>query len=172
MQDPRYRIQPAGAGDIADVVHLFKAYEAHIGVDLSYQDFASEVVSLPGKYAPPTGQLLVARDAEGSAIGCVALRALDAPRSCEMKRLFVLPSGRGLGLGRALANAIIDEAKKLGYAEIKLDTLPTMQDAIALYRALGFVPTEPYYATARPGTLFMALAFPFSRAEKESHSAE
>ena len=155
MQNERFRIAPAGAADLEDVVRLFRAYEAHIGVDLSYQDFASEVASLPGKYAPPSGQLLIARDREGHAIGCVALRRLDE-RSCEMKRLFVSPSGRGLGLGRALACAVIDEGRRLGYAQIKLDTLPSMHSAIALYRTLGFGPADPYYSTARPGTLFMA----------------
>ena len=154
-QDARYRIAPAGSADVADIVRLFTEYESHIGIDLSYQDFASEVSTLPGKYAPPPGQLLIARDAHHDAIGCVALRRLDT-RCCEMKRLFVSPAGRGLGLGRALACAIVDEAKRLGYAEIRLDTLPSMQAAIGLYKELGFGVVDPYYATALPGTIFMA----------------
>lgn len=152
-----FTIAPAGARDIGEIAELFRAYEAHIGVDLSYQGFAGELASLPGKYAPPQGQLLIARNAAGVAIGCVALRPVDASGCCEMKRLFVTAQGRGLGLGRALAEAVIAEAKKLGYAELRLDTLPTMHEAIALYRKLGFVPIEPYYA-AREGTLFMALS--------------
>jgi ribosomal protein S18 acetylase RimI-like enzyme len=152
--DTRFTIAPAIAPDIPDIARLFAAYEAHIGVDLSYQGFADEVAALPGKYAPPHGALLIARDREGRAIGCVALRAMNAHR-CEMKRLFVAPDGRGLGLGRALAEAIIDEGRRLGYAEIRLDTLPTMRDAIALYRKLGFVSIEPYYA-APEGTIFLA----------------
>jgi ribosomal protein S18 acetylase RimI-like enzyme len=157
-QVARYRIAPAESCDFEDVARLFKAYESHIGVDLSYQGFASELSTLPGKYAPPGGQLLIARDAHQNAIGCVALRPLDE-RCCEMKRLFVAPAGRGLGLGRALASAIVDEAKRLGYAEMRLDTLPSMQTAIGLYKELGFVAIDPYYATALPGTLFMARTF-------------
>ena len=153
--DTRFKITVALARDIPDVARLFAAYEAHIGVDLSYQGFADEVAALPGKYAPPGGQLLVARNREGRAIGCVALRAMADAGCCEMKRLFVAPEGRGMGLGRALAEAIIEEARRLGYAELRLDTLPSMRDAIALYRKLGFAPTTPYYS-APEGTLFLA----------------
>lgn len=151
-----FTIAAAEARDIGEIADLFRAYEAHIGVDLSYQGFADELATLPGKYAPPRGQLLIARNAAGAAIGCVALRPIDA-RCCEMKRLFVAAQGRGLGLGRALAEAVIAQAAELGYAELRLDTLPTMHEAIALYRKLGFAPIEPYYA-AREGTLFMALS--------------
>jgi len=148
-------IAPASARDIPDVARLFAAYERHIGVDLSYQGFADEVSTLPGKYAPPLGQLLIARDRAGRAIGCAALRPMSDTRFCEMKRLFVAPEGRGLGLGRALAEAILAEGARLGYAELRLDTLPSMQDAIGLYRKLGFVSIEPYYA-APAGTIFLA----------------
>jgi len=154
-----FAIVPAEARDIGDIAELFRAYEAHIGVDLSYQGFADELATLPGKYAPPRGQLLIARNASGSAIGCVALRPMETPGCCEMKRLFVSAQGRGLGLGRALTEAVIAEAAKLGYAELRLDTLPSMHEAIALYRKLGFAPIAPYYA-AREGTLFMALSLP------------
>lgn len=153
--DPGFTIAPAAPRDIADVTRLFRAYEAHIGVDLSYQGFAEEVATLPGKYVAPRGQLLIARDGDGRALGCVALRGMDEFGCCEMKRLFVAAEGRGRGLGRALAQAILSEAAKLGYAEIRLDTLPSMHDAIALYRKLGFTTIEPYYA-APAGTLFMA----------------
>jgi ribosomal protein S18 acetylase RimI-like enzyme len=152
-----FTIAAAEARDIPAIADLFRAYEAHIGVDLSYQGFASELATLPGKYAPPRGQLLIAHNGDGVAIGCVALRPIDALGCCEMKRLFVSAEGRGLGLGRALAAAVIAEAKKLGYAELRLDTLPSMHEAIALYRKLGFAPIAPYYA-AREGTLFMALS--------------
>lgn len=157
MPGNAFTIAVAQARDMAEIADLFRAYEAHIGVDLSYQGFADELATLPGKYAPPSGQLLIARNAAGTAIGCVALRPIDAPRCCEMKRLFVSPQGRGLGLGRALAEAVIAQATTLGYGELRLDTLPTMHEAIALYRKLGFVPIAPYYA-AREGTLFMALS--------------
>ena len=150
-------IAAAESRDVAEIAELFRAYEAHIGVDLSYQGFADELATLPGKYAPPRGQLLIARDASGTAIGCVALRPMETPGCCEMKRLFVSSQGRGLGLGRALTEAVIAEARKLGYAELRLDTLPSMREAIELYRKLGFAPIAPYYA-AREGTLFMALS--------------
>jgi ribosomal protein S18 acetylase RimI-like enzyme len=153
--DGGFTIARAQASDIPDLARLFRAYEAHIGVDLAYQDFAMEVATLPGKYGPPRGRLLVARDASGSAIGCIALRPLSETGCGEMKRLFVTPAARGIGLGWALAEAIVGEAADLGYEELRLDTLPSMRDAIALYRKLGFVPTEPYYA-APEGTLFMA----------------
>ncbi|HEV7490177.1 MAG TPA: GNAT family N-acetyltransferase [Rhodanobacteraceae bacterium] len=153
--DGTFTIAPAGPRDIPDIARLFRAYETHIGVDLSYQDFATEVSTLPGKYAPPRGQLLIAHDRNRSAIGCVALRPMDERGCCEMKRLFVAPEGRGFGLGRALAEAIIGEGTRLGYTEIRLDTLPSMLDAIGLYRKLGFSSIEPYYP-AREGTIFMA----------------
>jgi ribosomal protein S18 acetylase RimI-like enzyme len=162
MRDGGFTIACARAGDIADIATLFRAYETHIGIDLSYQGFAEELATLPGKYAPPHGQLLIARDRNDNAIGCVALRPMDETGCCEMKRLFVAPGGRGLGLGRALAEAVIDAGRELGYAELRLDTLPTMRDAIALYEKLGFAPIAPYYA-AREGTLFMALALETSR---------
>ena len=150
-----HSIAPATAADLSDLARLFAQYQAHIGVDLSYQDFANEVAGLPGKYAPPAGSLLVARAGDGRAIGCVAMRPLDHD-SCEMKRLFVTPEGRGLGLGRALVHAIIAEARQAGYTEIKLDTLPSMREAIELYRTLGFERAAPYYATAPAGTIFMS----------------
>ena len=157
MTSNAFTIAAADTSDIGEVAALFRAYEAHIGVDLSYQGFADELATLPGKYAPPHGQLLIARGANGAAIGCVALRPMETPGCCEMKRLFVSPEGRGLGLGRALAAAVVAEAAKLGYAELRLDTLPSMREAIALYRKLGFAPIAPYYA-AREGTLYMALS--------------
>ena len=157
MTGNAFTIAAAEARDIGEIAELFRAYETHIGVDLSYQGFADELATLPGKYAPPRGQLLIARDAGGTAIGCVALRPMETKGCCEMKRLFVSAQGRGLGLGRALAAAVIAEAAKLGYAELRLDTLPSMHEAIALYRKLGFAPIAPYY-TAREGTLFMALS--------------
>jgi ribosomal protein S18 acetylase RimI-like enzyme len=136
-------IAPAiSAADLSAVATLMRGYAASIGIDLGYQDFENELVSLPGKYALPTGALFLVRNA-GRACGCVALGQLDDVGCGEMKRLYVTPEGRGLGLGRRLADAIIAEARRLGYREMHLDTLPTMQGAIALYRSLGFVETEP-----------------------------
>ena len=134
---------------------MFRAYAASLPIDLGYQDFETELSTLPGKYAAPGGALLLARDAAGAAIGCVALRPMADAGCCEMKRLYVAPAARGLGLGRALLDAILAEAVRLGYREIRLDTLPTMVEAIAMYRRHGFTPIAAYYATAPAGTLFL-----------------
>ena len=143
------------AEQIAASATLFIAYAGSIGADLSYQDFDAEVSTLPGKYAPPSGELLLAIDAGGAGIGCVGLRALTKD-ICEMKRLYVAPAGRGLGLGRALAEAIVATGVNLGYREMRLDTLPTMNSAIRLYETLGFNEIAPYYDTPVEGTIFMA----------------
>jgi len=145
------------AADLAAVADLMRAYAGWIGIDLGFQGFEAELASLPGKYAPPTGALLLARSADGRAVGCVALRALAEAGCCEMKRLYILPEGRGHGLGRRLAEAIIDEARRLGYREMRLDTLPSMQGALAIYRGLGFVEAAPYYQTPIAETVFLWL---------------
>jgi GNAT superfamily N-acetyltransferase len=150
------RIAPAAtADDLADAARLFAAYAAALDVDLGYQGFAAELAGLPGKYAPPAGALLLARDADGRPLGCVALRPLAAGVG-EMKRLYVAPAARGLGLGRALVAAVVAEARRIGYREIRLDTLSTMADAMALYRRAGFAEIAPYYDTPVEGTRFFA----------------
>jgi ribosomal protein S18 acetylase RimI-like enzyme len=152
-----FDIQPARTDqDLAEAAALFRAYAASLPVDLGYQDFEAEVAGLPGKYAAPAGELLLARDVDGAVLGCVALRPLDEG-SCEMKRLFLKPVVRGSGLGRALAEAIVDVARARGYRELRLDTLPDMGAAIALYGQLGFRRTAPYYAPTPDGTIFMTL---------------
>ncbi len=157
MPEVPYRIGPAVTlAEIAAVARLFRDYAASLPVDLGYQDFEAELAGLPGKYAPPGGALLLAQDDVGEALACVALRPMDEAGRCEMKRLYVAPHGRGLGLGRAMAEAICAEAARLGYGEICLDTLPTMADAQALYRRMGFVEITPYYATPVAGTRFLA----------------
>lgn len=154
----RIRIAPAsGAEDLEALAGLFRGYAASLPVDLGYQDFDDELAALPGKYAPPYGALLLARDADGAALGCVGLRPLADAGMCEMKRLYLLPSARGLGLGRALADAVAAEARRLGYRELRLDTLPSMARAIAMYGEMGFARIAPYYAPTPPGTVFMAL---------------
>lgn len=161
MSDRPCRIGPARTvEEIAAVARLFREYAASLPVDLGYQDFEAELAGLPGKYAPPTGALLIAQDGQGRALACVALRALGDAGRCEMKRLYVAPPGRGLGLGRAMAEAICAEAARLGYREICLDTLPTMADAQALYARMGFVDIAPYYDTPVAGTRFLARALP------------
>jgi ribosomal protein S18 acetylase RimI-like enzyme len=143
------------ADDLAAVIALFRVYAASLEVDLTYQNFDAEMAAMPGKYAPPKGELLLARSPSGVPIGCVGLRPLDVLGCCEMKRLYVSSEGRGTGLGRRLVEAVIREAERSGYSEMRLDTLPSMVDAIALYRKLGFEPMEPYYETPVVGTIFL-----------------
>jgi GNAT superfamily N-acetyltransferase len=133
------------ADDLASVIKLFRAYAASLEVDLAYQNFDAEMAAMPGKYAPPKGELLLARAPSGAPIGCVGLRPLDVLGCCEMKRLYVSSEGRGTGLGRRLVEAVIREAERIGYSEIRLDTLPFMVEATALYKRTGFDPMEPYY---------------------------
>jgi ribosomal protein S18 acetylase RimI-like enzyme len=143
--------------DLKATMELFDAYAASLGINLSYQNFVTEMAAMPGKYAPPKGELLLARDDAGTAIGCVGLRPLPEEGCCEMKRLYVAPEGRGLGLGRALAEEIVKTARRIGYRQMRLDTLPSLATAIALYRKMGFVPILPYYDTPIAGTIFMSL---------------
>jgi ribosomal protein S18 acetylase RimI-like enzyme len=142
--------------DLAATMALFEAYAASLGINLSYQNFMEEMAAMPGKYAPPKGVLLLARGTDGTALGCVGLRPLEDAR-CEMKRLYVAPEGRGLGLGKALAERVVDEARQIGYREMRLDTLPSLMAAIALYERMGFARIAAYYDTPIPGTIFMAL---------------
>lgn len=154
---PGFDIRPAtSVADMASVADLFRAYAASLPVDLGYQDFAAELAGLPGKYAPPAGELLLAVDPSGAPLGCVGLRPIG-DGCCEMKRLFLTPGARGLGLGRALAEAVIAAARRLGYRELRLDTLASMSEAIGLYGRLGFRRIAPYYAPTPPGTVFMTL---------------
>lgn len=153
-----FRIAPVrGADDLAAAAALFAGYAASLPVDLGYQDFDDELAALPGKYAPPSGELFLARDAAGRPLGCVGLRPLADEGCCEMKRLFLLPAARGLGLGRTLTEAVVDHARRAGYRELRLDTLASMAAAQALYETMGFRLIEPYYAPTPAGTVFMAL---------------
>ncbi len=134
---------------------LFREYQQGLGVSLCFQGFERELERLPGDYARPRGRLLLARIA-GEPAGCVALRGLEGGAG-EMKRLYVRPAYRGMGIGRMLAECVIDEARALGYRALKLDTLPAMGEAQALYRELGFVDTEPYNDNPVEGARFLAL---------------
>lgn len=160
MSNDRYYIDPVrNAVQITAVRDLFDAYVAWLGVDLTYQGYPEERAGLPGRYAPPSGELLLARDPAGAALGCVGLRAIDPAGCCEMKRLFVAPDGRDLGVGAALCDAIIAVAKTRGYREIRLDTLSTMTAALGLYERRGFVRIPAYYDTPVADTIFLALSF-------------
>ena len=142
------------ARDLEVVRSLFRAYVDWLGIDLSYQGFEEELAALPGKYVPPDGALLVAKNAGGDILGCVGLRPFDGSGRCEMKRLYVLPEGRGLGVGGALVASVLEAAVQRGYREMLLDTLPTMTGAIKLYNAAGFEEVAPYYETPIAETLF------------------
>jgi ribosomal protein S18 acetylase RimI-like enzyme len=155
-QQARLDIRPAAQGDLADIRLMLGEYAAGLGIDLSFQGFDREVRDLPGDYTPPSGALLIARTGE-RALGMVAMRR-RGPARAEMKRLFVRPAARSAGLGRRLAEAIIEAARAAGYHEMVLDTLPTMADAQELYARLGFRDMPPYYESPIAGTRFMALA--------------
>jgi ribosomal protein S18 acetylase RimI-like enzyme len=147
--------QASDADDVDVVRRLFLEYQEALGVDLDFQDFASEVAGLPGDYAPPRGRLLVARDGDEAA-GCVAMRPLDGD-VCEMKRLYVRPDYRSAGVGRRLAERVIDEARAAGYRRMYLDTLPTMAGAQRLYERLGFRDIAPYRHNPIAGTRYLGL---------------
>jgi putative acetyltransferase len=143
--------------EIAAVRELFVEYAAWLGFSLAYQNFDQELGSLPGKYAEPSGRLLLAR-ADGAPAGCGAIRQLE-PSVCEMKRLFVRREFRGCGLGRKLAETLIDEAREMGYSAMRLDTVAEkMADAVRLYKGLGFHVIPAYYSGAQAGTLYFELA--------------
>jgi ribosomal protein S18 acetylase RimI-like enzyme len=148
-------VQARRHDDIERVRELFKEYETSLGIDLCFQNFEKELVNLPGDYAPPEGRLLVAVD-EPNIVGCVALRKLD-PETCEMKRLYVRPAFRGKRIGKTLATTAIEQARHTGYRKMRLDTLPSMKQAIALYQSLGFKPIPPYRQNPIEGALYMEL---------------
>jgi GNAT superfamily N-acetyltransferase len=135
---------------------LFREYETWLNLDLCFQNFEKELAELPGAYAPPSGRLLLAFENDELA-GCVASRKLS-DEVCEMKRLFLRPQFHGKGLGRELAERIIEEARAIGYQRMRLDTLTKqMSSATRLYRSLGFTEIEPYYNNPVPGASFMEL---------------
>ncbi|UCU99577.1 GNAT family N-acetyltransferase [Acidovorax radicis] len=148
---------PSSPADMDAVRDIFREYADALGVDLCFQNFETELAQLPGDYAAPRGALLLA-EVEGAVAGCCALRPLDAadyPNASEMKRLYVRKAFRGFGLGRELAEAMLDLARQAGYACVLLDTLDEMESARALYTDLGFEEIPPYYHNPIPGAHYL-----------------
>ena len=150
------QIIPVESREHLDAIRqLFTEYSHSLDIDLCFQGFTQELAELPGRYAVPEGRLFLML--EGATIaGCVALRKIG-DGTCEMKRLYLRPGFRRRGAGRLLATAIIDAAREIGYHRMRLDTLPSMHEAIVLYRSLGFRQIEPYYNNPSTGTIFMEL---------------
>jgi GNAT superfamily N-acetyltransferase len=139
---------------------IMREYADSLGIDLCFQDFENELARLPGDYAAPGGHLLLAM-VDGAVAGCGAIRGLpdaDYANACEMKRLFVRPAFRRFGLGRVLAQALIDEARRAGYSSMLLDTLDDMETARGLYASLGFEEIPPYYFNPIPGAHYLKVA--------------
>jgi ribosomal protein S18 acetylase RimI-like enzyme len=151
-----FPIDESQSADLDEVRDMYRAYARWLGVNLAFQgDFELEVASLPGKYAPPAGRLLVARGPTELA-GTVALRPLGEG-ICEMKRLFVREAYRGQGLGRRLVDAILNEARLIGYKAMRLDTLSTMTEAMNLYQSAGFRVIPAYYHNPLPDVVYFEL---------------
>ena len=148
---------PRSSGELEALRALLQEYARSLDVDLCFQGFDEELASLPGPYAAPHGMLLTAK-VEGALAGCCALRPIDNvdyPNACEMKRLFVRPAFRCLGIGRLLAEAILDAARQAGYACVLLDTLSDMETARALYTDMGFEEIPPYYHNPIAGAHYL-----------------
>ncbi|MCJ1281812.1 hypothetical protein MMC26_001135 [Xylographa opegraphella] len=158
-------ISPARSpASIHTTTALFTAYAASLDISLDFQSFSTELATLPGLYAPPHGEILLAHDAAGVPVGCVALRPLslhadhspgEKPVYCELKRLYVVPAGRGLGVGKVLVEKVLEVAVEKGYVEVRLDTLPDMRAATRLYEGVGFEKVEAYHGTLVEGLIFM-----------------
>ena len=141
--------------DLESIRVLFREYQQGLGVDLCFQDFEAELAGLPGKYAGPTGVLLIAKDGDVPC-GCVAVRQTEGT-ICEMKRMFVRPDWRGRGLGRRLAEAILVAAQSLGYTVMRLDTLERLTEAMCLYEYMGFRRIPAYYDNPLAGVAYWEL---------------
>jgi ribosomal protein S18 acetylase RimI-like enzyme len=155
-----FTVAPARTAiELTSTAALFRAYARSLPVDLAPQGFSQELQSLPGVYAPPAGELLLAKRGD-HVLGAVALKALAPPDVAEIKRLFVRPQARKTGVGKALVAAILKTAAERGYREVKLDTLPEMESAIALYKSFGFAPIAPYGSHPYPGLVTLGLKLP------------
>jgi GNAT superfamily N-acetyltransferase len=157
-EPPQISLSPLEAGDgVEPAREILREYARSLDVDLCFQNFEAELAGLPGEYAAPAGRLLLAH-VDGALAGCGGLRALpdvDYANACEMKRLYVRPAFRRFGLGRALAEALLDEARRAGYSVMLLDTLNEMESARELYARLGFEEVAPYYFNPIPGAHYL-----------------
>ncbi len=158
MPPPAIRLQTPDTPALLDATRtIFQDYARHLGLDLSFQNFNAELANLPGDYAAPQGGLLLAF-VDDALAGCGAFRPLadvDYANACEMKRLYVRPAFRRFGLGRLLAQALIDQAVQAGYSAMLLDTLDDMESARGLYETLGFAEVPPYYFNPIPGAHYL-----------------
>lgn len=158
MPAPEIRLQlPETPQSLDDTRTIFREYAAGLGIDLCFQNFEVELAALPGEYAPPSGLLLLAW-VDDELAGCGAYRRLadvDYPNACEMKRLYVRRPFRRFGLGRVLAQALIDRSIEAGYSHMLLDTLDDMEAARGLYQSLGFEEVPPYYYNPIPGAHYL-----------------
>ena len=147
-------VQAESEAEIEEAKAIFREYEQWLGLSLCFQSFEEELVSLPGFYAPPDGRLYLAR-IDGETVGCIGLRKLS-DGICEMKRLYLREAARGKGVGQALIEKVIADAREIGYAKMRLDTFPPkMGKAVSLYESHGFYEIEPYYENPHGDTLFM-----------------
>ena len=137
-----------------EVGSLYREYARWLAIDANFPNLDAEIANLPGPYAPPFGELILAVDTSSQVLGSVSVRPLEPPTSCEMKRLYVRPQSRAKGVGRALADAAVRFARAAGYELVFLDTLPSMERAIVIYRTLGFEETSSYYPSPGPGALY------------------
>lgn len=153
-------LMPSLPEEMAEVRQIFQEYADSLNIDLEFQGFESEIADLPGEYAPPRGQILLAT-VDGAIAGCCALRPIDDcdyPNAAEMKRLYVRQAFRGLGLGRQLTEGILDAARRAGYDHVLLDTLDDMESARALYTDLGFESIAPYYHNPVAGAHYLKVS--------------
>ncbi|MCI5046851.1 MAG: GNAT family N-acetyltransferase [Aquisalinus sp.] len=154
-----FTLKPArSASDLALAARLFREYAAELGEDLCFQGFAEELASLPGRYAPPKGEILLARLDDALPVGCIAMCPLDAPgedrKICEMKRMYVQAAGRGHGIGRAMVAEVLGLARNAGYEAMRLDTLSRLKAALHLYQEAGFLEITAYYENPLPGVIY------------------
>lgn len=164
VTDPKFEIVLSDTIQrIDDAKQLFMEYAKSLDFSLCFQGFDVELAGLPGEYSPLSGRLVLAFW-EGKLAGCVSLRRISkipfagGNDICEMKRLYLRSEFRGKGIGRKMASEAIRMAKQIGYAKMRLDTVPTMKEAISLYHTLGFVEIDPYRDNPVPGAIFMELA--------------